>query len=184
MPGEWGREGVVWSTGIVSLRQAWSWLLASIRTGTGWPYLAFRRGLSLPSQICAPRPRCKPCSGLLILFWPSGARLGEDGVQGGMMLSFLFLDVGKSEGSPRPCLLPPVPVVLSSPLLLSTENRAWQALSQKGPGSKHFRLSPPLCHWSNQSNHRQFVNRWAWLCPNKILFTKMTALWIWTVGGS
>ena len=50
----------------------------------------------------------------------------------------------------------------------------------KGTNSNYFRLciSYYLCH-NHSTLYRQFINKWAWLCFDKILFTKQVVSWIW-----
>lgn len=49
----------------------------------------------------------------------------------------------------------------------------------KMPDSKYFQLCWPYCLCCNESTlyhesrHRQYANKWAWLCSNKILFAKI-----------
>ena len=55
----------------------------------------------------------------------------------------------------------------------------------KGPGSKYFRLCGPYipyCGYStlplkHDKGHRRYVNKWAWLCCSKALFTKTGQIW-------
>lgn len=50
----------------------------------------------------------------------------------------------------------------------------------KGTESKYLRLWQAIqsCHnysplpWKHKSSHKQYMNKWAWLCSNKTLFTK------------